>query len=145
MFNSLIFLLLFSSSLFAKTWTVTNEGELQNALDSLLSGDEVLLEDGVYHGSFLIENKDLEETVIIRARNPHGAILTGATPLVATWEDLGDNIYKTKSPYNTWQLFRNFQQSKIFFLLLFFIQILYALDLWNRLELDAHIFIQGRC
>ena len=110
MFNSLIFLLLFSSSLFAKTWTVTNEGELQNALDSLLSGDEVLLEDGIYHGSFLIENKDLEETVIIRARNPHGAILTGATPLVATWEDLGDNIYKTKSPYNTWQLFRNFQQ-----------------------------------
>ena len=34
---------------------------------------------------------------------------------------------------------------KTFLLLLFFIQILYALDLWNRLELDAHIFTQGRC
>ena len=35
--------------------------------------------------------------------------------------------------------------NKFFLLLLFFIQTLYALDLWNRLELDAHIFTQGRC
>ena len=43
------------------------------------------------------------------------------------------------------EIFKNQKFSLLLLLLLFFIQILYALDLWNRLELDAHIFTQDRC
>ena len=47
------FLISFS---FAKQWVVSDATEFQSAIDSLKSGDTILLEDGTYYGNFIIED-----------------------------------------------------------------------------------------
>ena len=58
--------------------------------------------------------------------------------------DAEANVFETKTT-STAPKFRTPHVKHFFSYCYSSSKILYALDLWNRLELDAHIFTQGKC
>lgn len=110
------FFLLFSLTVFAKTYYVSPQGDnsnsgtteqeafqlIQYAIDQMKSGDTLVVLDGIYG-----ESLKLKSGITIKSKNPRKAIISGLNQLEPKFKKHSENIYKTRINGEVLQLFYN--------------------------------------
>lgn len=71
---------------YLRTVAVANATQLASALSNAQAGDDIVLADGTYNGSFeLAQNGTAANPIRVRASNAHQAVLTGRISLSGNW------------------------------------------------------------
>jgi len=86
LFHIIFFLLLITTQAFAVVHNVSTVAAINTALSTAVAGDLILVADGTYTSSFLINGNSGTSVspIVIKAQNRHGAVIVGAGTSVET-------------------------------------------------------------